>query len=60
MRVVRVDLEGEQERPALVHTFEDIIVGRVLQGGDVRTLIGGDGEREVQEISGIREGCDHC
>ena len=60
MRVVCVDLERKQERTTLVHAFSWCHYMPRSYEKDVRTLIGSNGKREVKEISGIRERCDHC
>ncbi len=61
MGIVGIDLEREQERATLVHTLTECKNMQHREGSVViRTLIGGDGEGEVEEIGGIWKVSHHC
>ena len=61
MRVVVVDDKGEDERATLVHAYNVEPVSDIGSGcvALMLTLVRGDGQSEVEEIGGVREGGLH-
>ena len=60
VRVIIVDLEGEPERATLIHAYRGQSESAALViNAYSRTLVGTNGESEVEKVIGIREMCLH-
>ena len=60
VRVIVIDLEREPERSTLIHACRGQSESAALViNADSRTLVGTNGESEVEEVIGIREMCLH-